>query len=223
MASTKGRLVRLLSKLVLERAVVTEVQRIGGFRRLRLQWDGEAIRAGSKVQILLPTDDVRTYTPVPAPDGISLLGWTHGEGPGRRWLRHVQENDEVRFLAPQRSLELRSGQVVLVGDETSVAVAAALAVTRPGQVRAVIQSTDQSGVVDAASALGLGRVQVVPRGDVAGTVEAVTAALSIVPSAQVAVTGGSSLVIPVRQALRAAGVREIKTKTYWVPGRSGLD
>ena len=43
------------------------------------------------------------------------------------------------------------------------------------------------------------------------------------PNAIVALTGGSELVVAVRDALRDAGVRSIKTKTYWIPGKRGLD
>ena len=39
----------------------------------------------------------------------------------------------------------------------------------------------------------------------------------------VALTGGSTLIVAVRDALRRDGVANIKTKTYWIPGRTGLD
>ena len=53
--------------------------------------------------------------------------------------------------------------------------------------------------------------------------DAVTARLSKSPGAIVALTGGSELVVSVRDALRQAGVRSIKTKTHWIPGKTGLD
>lgn len=223
MPSAKGRIVRLFAGVALERATVEAVQGIGDFRRLQLRWEGKPFAAGAKVQLLLPSDDMRTYTPIPAPRGVTLLAWTHGNGPGTRWLTNVRANDAIRFMGPQRSLELDLGPVVLVGDETSVAVAAALSLARPGQVRAVIQSDATSEVSEAAASVGLQAVQVVPRGDTGATIDAVDASRSSLPSAVVAVTGGSQLVIAVRDALRHAGVPRIKTKTYWIPGKTGLD
>jgi len=223
MTSTKGRIVRLFSGLVLKHATVESVQEIGSFQRLHLRWDVKAFAAGAKVQMLLPSDDMRTYTPIPSPDGMVLLGWKHGDGPGARWLAKVRVGDELPFVGPQRSLELGSGPVVLIGDETSVSVAAAFALERPAEVHAVIQSGAASDVREAAASVGLHRVDTVPRGDTGGTVAAVAASLATSPNAIVALTGGSELVVAVRDALRDAGVRSIKTKTYWIPGKRGLD
>ena len=223
MTSTKGRIVRLFSDLVLKHATVDSVQGIGSFQRLHLRCDVKAFAAGAKVQMLLPSDDMRTYTPIHSPDGMILLGWKHGDGPGTRWLATVRAGDKLPFVGPQRSLELGSGPVVLIGDETSVAVAAAFALERPAHVHAVIQSDAASDVREAAASVGLQLVDAVPRGDTRGTVAAVAAALEPSPNAVVALTGGSELVVGIRDALRAAGVRSIKTKTYWIPGKTGLD
>jgi NADPH-dependent ferric siderophore reductase len=135
----------------------------------------------------------------------------------------VQPGTEVRFAGPQRSLELPAGPVIVVGDETSVAVAASFEVERHGQVHAVFQAGSVDDVRAAAERVGLGQIAVVPRGDVAATVEAVVAARANVPGAVVGLTGGSELVLAVRSALRARGINNIKTKTYWIPGKRGLD
>ncbi|WP_437815675.1 siderophore-interacting protein [Sorangium sp. So ce1078] len=223
MSSVKGKIVRLFSGVALKRAAVVSVQAFGGFQRLRLRSDAQGFSAGAKVQLLLPSDDMRTYTPISSPDGMVLLGWMHAGGPGARWMSNARPGDELPFVGPQRSLSLDAGPVVLVGDETSVAVAAAFAAERPGQVHAVIQSEAASDVRAAAESVGLRQVDVVARGDTAATVDAVKARLSTSPDAVVALTGGSELVVGVRDALRRAGVRNIKTKTYWTPGRAGLD
>jgi len=223
MASTKGKLLRLFSAFGLERATLDSLQEIGSFRRMYLRCNVKAFSAGAKVQLLLPCDDTRTYTPIPAPGGIALLGWKHGDGPGSRWLEQVRVGDELPFVGPQRSLELGAGPVVLIGDETSVAVAAAFAMQRPGQVHTVIQSDAASDVRQAAASVGLQHVDIVVRGDTGATVSAVAAKLSTSTNAVVALTGGSELIVDVRDALRHAGVRNIKTKTYWIPGKTGLD
>jgi NADPH-dependent ferric siderophore reductase len=214
MSSAKGRIVRLFSG-VLRRAVVASVRDIGGFRRVLLRCDVPRFSAGAKVQLLLPSDDMRTYTPIRAPDGVTLRGWTHAGGPGARWLAGVQAGEELPFVGPQRSLGLDAGPVVLV--------AAAFAVERSTAVHAVIQSDAAAGFREAAASVGLAGVVVVARGDTAASVEAVSAARSTSPGAVVGLTGGSELVVAVRDALRRAGVRNIKTKAYWIPGKTGLD
>ncbi|WP_233206469.1 hypothetical protein [Haliangium sp. UPWRP_2] len=223
MSSVKGRLVRLLGGGSLRRGTVTMVQDLGGFRRLVVQCDVGSFVAGTKVQLLLPSDDMRTYTPIPDAAGLSLLGWKHAGGPGARWLSSVQVGEELSFLGPQRSLELDAGPVLLVGDETSVAVAAAFASARPGQVQAVIATEAAADVEGAAAAVGLRDIDIVRRGDVSATVAAVGRGLSRWPAATVALTGESTLIVGVREALRRASVKSVKTKTYWVPGKMGLD
>ena len=223
LSSAKGRILRLLSGVVLERAVVGAAQDIGAFRRLLLHCDVPEFSAGAKVQLLLPSDDVRTYTPVPAPGGFVLLGWKHAGGPGARWMTTARAGDALPFFGPRRSLELDPGPVVLAGDETSIAVAATFNAQRPGQIQTVIQTAEPADARAAAASIGLDQLEVVTRGDTAHTVEAVTAKLRALPNALVALTGGSELVADLRTALRGAGVRNIKTKTYWIPGRTGLD
>jgi NADPH-dependent ferric siderophore reductase len=223
MASAKGKLVRFISGFALARAKVGSVRAIGDFRVLQLRWNGKPFAAGAKVQLLLPSDEVRTYTPIPSADGMTLVGWRHGDGPGTRWLDEVRAGDELPFVGPQRSLTLAPGPLVVVGDETSVAVAAAFAGERPGQVHAVIQTDAAAHVREAAASVGLTQLDVVARGDTTATIGAVAARVSGSSPARCAVTGGSELVARVRNALREAGIRDIATKTYWIPGRTGLD
>jgi NADPH-dependent ferric siderophore reductase len=222
MSSTKGKIIRFMSGL-LERATVDAVEDVGGFRRVILRCKLPAFSGGTKVQILLPSDDVRTYTPVRAPGGLLLLGWKHAGGPGSHWLTHARVGEELPFFGPQRSLALAPGPVVLVGDETSVAAAASLELDRPGQVHAVIASDAAADVRDAAASIGLHHVEIASRGNAAEVASLVERRLATWADATVALTGGSELVLAVRSGLRQAGVRNIKTKTYWIPGKAGLD
>jgi NADPH-dependent ferric siderophore reductase len=223
MSSIKGKLVRLFSHVALERATVVSAEPIGGFQRLLLRTNVRTFAAGTKIQLLLPTDDVRTYSPIASPDGMLLLGWLHAPGPGARWMANAQPGDMLPFVGPQRSLQLDAGPVVIVGDETSVAVAASFAVERPGQAYAVIQSQGLGDLRATAASVGLTQMEVVARGDTGATVEAVKARLAQAPNAAVALTGGAELIVAVREALRRAGVKSFKTKAYWIPGRTGLD
>ena len=64
---------------------------------------------------------------------------------------------------------------------------------------------------------------VLARGDTAGLVDAIVRAREEAPSAAIALTGGSELILRLRAALKERGLADVRTKTYWVPGRQGLD
>jgi NADPH-dependent ferric siderophore reductase len=224
MSSAKGKIVRFLGDVVLRRARVVAADEVApGFRRISLHGEGLQPQAGNKLQILLPSDDVRTYTPIAAREGVVLLGWQHAGGPGARWISDVKVGTEVCFVGPQRSLELPAGPVILIGDETSVAVAASFEVSRPGQVHAILQGGSVDALRAAAEAVGLWPAHVSPHGDTTSVVDAVLASQAALPGASIALTGGAEFVLAVRAALRERGVRDIKLKTYWIPGRTGLD
>lgn len=225
MSSVKGKMVRFLGSLLLKRGRIVGVEELSeSFRRIRLTSDAPASKAGDKWQILLESDDVRTYTPIPAESGATwLLGWKHAGGPGARWIADVQVGADVLFAGPDRSLTLPWGPIMLVGDETSVATAASFEMERPGQVRAIFQAGAPEEVRQVSSAVGLSSVHVSARGELEELIAAVVAAKSASPEATIALTGGSEFVIAARSALRAHGISGSKTKTYWIPGKTGLD
>lgn len=224
MSSMKGKLARLLGGMLLKNATVASTEDVGqGFRKLLLRGDIQTPRAGTKLQMLLPSDDMRTYTPIATANGVALLGWKHAGGPGARWISEAKVGDEVRFVGPQRSLELAAGPIILVGDETSVAVASALHSERSGEVQVVLQAGSVEDVQIAADAMGLHDARVVARADAGALVEAAIAAQNASPQAVFALTGGAETVTALRAALRTRGISNIKTKPYWVPGVAGLD
>lgn len=223
--SVKGKMLRMLSGLLKE-ARIREAQTLGSdFRRIVLSGEGlPTPESGSKVQVLLPSDEVRTWSPIPSPDGLVLLGYVHAPGPGGAWMRAASVGEKVRFVGPQKSLVLPPGPIIHVGDETSVAVAAGYEVPSRGRVVAsIFEAGDPGATQEAASAVGLRSVHAFPRGDHPGLVEAVVQARTASAEAVIALTGGAELVLAVREGLRARGVTGITTKTYWIPGRSGLD
>src|SRR5690349_8550017 len=146
MPSAKGKFARLFGSLFLRSARVTAAEDVGpGFRRIVLVGDAPKPPPGSKIQILLPSDDVRTYTPIAGDGGTMVfLGWKHAGGPGARFISEVEVGTEVRFVGPQRALDLAEGPIIVVGDETSVATMASFEVARPGGVQAILcgQSVD---------------------------------------------------------------------------------
>jgi len=222
-SSPKGKIFRLLSSALLTQTTVVEAVEAGGFRRLRLPAGLGVGGAGDKLQLLLPSDDTRTYTPIPSAEGPMLLGWLGAGGPGAAWFGAVAPGDPVLFLGPQRSLVVPPGPVVIVGDETSVAVAAAFAAERPGAGAALIEAGDLGGTRAAAASVGLGPIEVFGREQTAAVVAAVGARLAAMPGATVALTGGAARIVSVRAALTAAGLPRAQTKTYWIAGRRGID
>jgi NADPH-dependent ferric siderophore reductase len=222
--SAKGKLARVLGGVLLQRARVAELDEVApGFQFMTLQGDVPEPMPGAKVQVLLPSDDMRTYTPIASKQGFQLLAWKHAGGPGARWLSEVKIGDVVQFMGPQRSLSLDAGPVILVGDETSIAVAATFEGERPERVYGVFLVQSPDAARKAARAVGLLSLYVAARDDVAGAVRAVVARQARSPGTIIALTGGSELVLSMRGALRERGVRDIKTKTYWIPGKAGLD
>ena len=227
MSSAKGKLLRLLSRVVLRQAQVVSVEDVAeGFRRITLRGALPRPEPGTKVQMLLPSDDVRTYSPIPSDEegSVTLLCWKHAGGPGARWVSSVAPRERVRFLGPQRSLDLPATPMIVVGDETSIGVAASFASARPAGVQAVLHCASPDAARLAAASVGLERTHIVG-GDSGAreVIEAVVAARDEAPTAKVFLTGGSDLLVEVRAALRKRGIDDITSKAYWVPGKTGLD
>jgi len=214
MGSGKGVLLRWLGGVALRSATVTAVEAPAPrYLRFRLRGDVPRGEPGDKVQVLLPGDDVRTYTPFAwADDGgaraFSLLVFLHGDSPATRWAKALRVDDTVRFVGPQRALRMPDGPLLLVGDETSLAVAASYAEARPGQVDAVFEGDVPEAVL---RDLGL-RARVCAPGEAASRLDATTAT--------VGVTGSGALIQRVREV---AGRTVARVKAHWIAGRVGID
>lgn len=225
--SMKAKMLRALGGVLLKEARIIAAENVSeGFRRLVLRGENVAPpEPGAKLQILVSEDEVRTYTPIASGEEFVLLGWRHAGGPGAAWIGAATVGEVIRFVGPQRSLVLPAGPVIVVGDETSVAVAASFEVARPGKVRGIFSVREPDATRAAAQTVGLApdRVHASPSKDLDTVVDAVVAARAAHADAVVALTGAAELVIAARAALRARGVDNLKTKTYWIPGRAGLD
>jgi NADPH-dependent ferric siderophore reductase len=235
MASPKGVLASALGRLLLRDATVTRVEEVSP-RLRRLTLAGPALRGatwlpGDKVQVLLPSRDMRTYTPlgwnVDAGE-TELLVYQHGESPGAQWSRTVVAGEPCRFLGPQRSLRAPAGRpLVLFGDETSFAVAKALSGT--GAVVAGVFEVDSRAESDAVFVrLGLGDATAVERrpGDahLPRVVDAVQSELSRLPDAALLMTGRAHAIQALRASLKDLGrPRPYATKAYWAADKVGLD
>jgi NADPH-dependent ferric siderophore reductase len=213
--SGKGMILRWLGAVALREATVTAITSPAP-RYLRVRLRGAVPRGepGDKVQVLLPGDDVRTYTPFAWSDegearGFSLLVFLHGDTPATRWARALQVGDVVRFVGPQRALRLPDGPLLIVGDETSLAVAASYAETRPGQVEAVLEGDVPDAVL---SDLGIQATVCAPGASAARVGD---------HRGAVGVTGSAALIQRTRAAL--AGRGEVRVKAHWIAGRTGID
>lgn len=229
MASAKGRLLGALGGLVLTEGAVASVEAIGGFRAIRIAGPGlrgARWRPGDKVQVLLPSRDVRTFTPIgwDAAAGATELLVQVGDpaSPAGRWASGLRAGDPIRFVGPQRSLAVpAAGAIVLYGDETSLGLARALVAARGAADVALVL---ELGPEAAASlpALGLPGAVAIARGAAADAAREIADALARSPGAALLMTGNARAIQAVRAAL-PSGVRARATRAYWAPGKVGLD
>lgn len=191
---------------------------------------GSRCAAGDKLQVLID-GDFRTYTPFgfdPAAGRLSLLAFSHGEGPGAKWARAARSGDGAHVFGPRGSLPLADlpTPALLVGDETSLASGRALQeLGRSGAV--VLEVDDVTAARAAARAIGLHDVIMVSRAaQDAHIPELWNAVAATAPSkASLVLTGKAQTIQALRALVRRDQVNGLKqkNKAYWAPGKRGLD
>lgn len=244
MASGKGLLINALGGMVLRQAAVRQVRIVAadffwlalGDARLReLDWT-----PGDKLQLLLPSLDMRTYTPLTwnkesgttellvyrrQPQGADRAR----EDPGCRWLGEVRPGDLCRFIGPQRSIAVDPATpLVLFGDETSFAVALALASVATAPCAWVFEVGSRGAAAAVLAEFGLRDAVCIERAadeaHLATVAEQLTARLSRHSDARLIMTGRAQAIQALQARRRAAGQpRPLKTKAYWSLGKAGLD
>ncbi len=233
MSSVKGLLLDAV-KFALREAKVSGVREIGpSIRAIELTGDklrGAGWIPGDKIQVVLPTKDVRTYTPTRW-DGATteILAFHRGtseRSPGSAWSRTAAIGDVVRFVGPQRSLKRAPGKTaVLFGDETSFGVASALA--GGGELHAVLEVTSRADTEPVVAEIGATVTLVEKTGGdahLASVADRLVALLAAHPEAELLMTGRAQSIQALRTRLRAAGVRpRDSAKPYWAVGKTGLD
>jgi ferric-chelate reductase (NADPH) len=190
-------------------------------------------RPGDKVQVRMTGLSTRTYTPVvvdDAGDGFGLVAFVHGDGPGARWVRGLDVADEVAVFGPRRSLDCSSltGPVVLVGDETAVGLAAAVAGVAGVDLWCAFEATEPDDVRAPAERLGLAVDHVVARTEGGAHRDGLAAEVAErigVGDTTLVASGDAATVAAVRRHLKDQGMRPDRTlaKAYWAEGRRGLD
>ena len=238
MTSTKGLLLAAVGRLVLRHARVTAVDDLGGgVRRIALAGDelrGASWTAGDKVQVLLPSRDVRTYTPLSwdrATGATTIVAFDHGDGPGARWSRTVGVGDACGFVGPQRSIARAPTRPAIVfGDETSLGVAHALGHAGPAApLTCVLEVGAPAALASALEALGLDDAAVLIErrtadAHLAAVATELVAAQRAQPNAELIFTGRGASIQTLRARLRELGVvARGPTKAYWADGKTGLD
>ncbi len=211
-----------LAGFMLKHSRVTQVTALSP-SLIRFDVQGEELRdvkwtPGDKAQILIPGQAVRTYTPFGwRDDSVSFLGFIHGASPGSNWLRTLRAGDPVDFIGPQRSLNASgiNGPVLVVGDETSIAVSRAFSESR--RVIVALEASDVEGTREVCAKLGLSNSSIVPRGNLDALATNVKAHVD--SGATPFFTGRASTIQQLKQRLKIRG----DTKAYWADGKRGLD
>lgn len=185
---------------------------------------------GDKLQVLVQ-GEFRTYSPFAvdaSAASMSLLAFTHDQGPGARWARAVEAGAPLHVFGPRGSLPLGSvgDGAVFVGDETSLGVARSLTETaRPEAI--VLEVEDVVDARAAADAIGLEGVHFIERSSADAHVEALV--MEVIARARadraLVLSGRAQTIQAVRAALKREGVHFAAqhNKAYWAPGKRGLD
>lgn len=221
-------LLSAIGKLVLRHTKVSAVAELAPTLR-SITIEGAGLRdiawtAGDKIQVLLSSLDVRTYTPVAWQDGTTkLVVYDHGDSPGASWSRRVKVGDPCRFVGPQRSLRRHGNKpAVVFGDETSIGVVAALALEP--NLSAVLEVRSPENVIAAFAALGT-QASIFCVARIAGDAHLAECASTLAEhrSAELMLTGRAQSIQVLQTKLRSAGVRSEANKAYWSVGKTGLD
>ena len=231
MASAKALLGAVAGRFLFRHGEVRAVSKLSEhFVRIDVggkELEGAPFVPGDKVQVFLPGVGLRTYTPVTwAPEGRTwFVGYAHGEGPGSKWVREVKQGDAIALFGPRRSVDVSElpGPLVVVGDETSVAVAVSLTRARAERhVTVLLEAAAPEEIRDVARQLELTNLTVTPKGQLDPLAQALAAQLDL--GAIPVFTGRAATIQWLKQYFAKQG-RTVggKTKAYWAEGKRGLD
>jgi len=223
---------RLLTRLFFRHAVITAHQALApGLFMISMQ--GQALKGltwspGDKLQIKVgPGMTNRTYTPIdwnPETGETRFVAHALAHGPGSEWVRHARVGQSVSLMGPRRSLDLSAWPAatgVLVGDETSISLAAAW---RPARI---VLEVDQPERIHALLQTWQLQAELVARQSDDAHLPALSA--RVLSGAEAAsryvLTGRARSIQNLRSALRAQGVSRdrLLSKAYWAAGKTGLD
>lgn len=238
-AKSAGLFEATLHKLFARTVKVVDIVDINPAFRL-ITFGGDALRnvewtPGDKVQVQLGGWVQRTYTPIDW-DGANgrtrILAYLHAGGPGAQWARSVGPGDTAVLFGPRKSITLApsTAPIVLLGDETSLGLAAAL--THHGKAPAVhvlLEVTAPADTSPALARLGIAGMRLCVRrandGHVPELASQLSALLACDAPADLVLTGNASTIQRVGRALKSTTnlVHKRHAKAYWARGKTGLD
>jgi NADPH-dependent ferric siderophore reductase len=159
-----------------------------------------------------------------------ILGYAHGSGPGSAWIRAATAGGECDVFCPRASLDVghAAGTRVVLGDETSIGLAYAVAQHFPGStLRCLFEVNSASAARDALERLKLDDADVFQRTAGDTHIEDIEHRLPALAAsgATFLLTGKAHSIQRLRRGLKALGVprSRVATKAYWALGRTGLD
>ena len=234
MAQIFDQMAETAARILLRQGTVTRVTDLPAqLRQIDIETPPGSWSPGQKVQVHISGRVLRTFTPSGWGDrSVSLLVHRVANTPGTQWADGLSAGAAVRMLGPRSSLELSRlpGAPIMVGDETSVGLAAAWASHGNAPAVASIYECDSPEEMGAALAiLKLGGAELLVKrdgddGHLDALLKGVVEALSRHPDAPLVLTGRSQTISAVRRHLKAANLRPTSfVKTYWDPNRTGLD
>jgi ferric-chelate reductase (NADPH) len=239
-AKSPGRMEGALTRLFTKSASVRELRLIEGEFNL-VTLSGESLKGiewtpGDKLQVALGGWAFRTYTPLSwdRDSGVTqLLVYLHGDAPGAVWGRSLEVGDDCALVGPRASIDLNAlaRPALLVGDETSFALAHALRSTRRGTAAAhlLFEVNAKQLSERVLQQLGISDAEVIERTPDEShlrELEALAVAKLSAASVQGCVLSGKAATIQrLNKRLRAVGLasRQVRTRAYWAPGKVGLD
>jgi NADPH-dependent ferric siderophore reductase len=222
-ASAKGLVLDTFGRAFTRAARVTAVRDLGqGLRVITFAGPDAGWTPGDKIQVVLPSRDVRTYTPSRWERGeLDIIAFDHGDGPGSAWSRRVRVGDELRFVGPQRSLKRSSRPTVLFGDETSIGLAIAFSHAPLTTILEVGTRAIAPIITELVTATCIERTA--GDGHARDVATAIAHALRA-PGAELVMSGRAQSIQIVRTHLRAHGITgKPANKAYWSVGKTGLD
>jgi NADPH-dependent ferric siderophore reductase len=230
---------RSLMRLLMKQARVVEVEAVAeGFRLITLEspeFKGLPWVPGQKVQIAMGSAFVaRTFTPIEwdaAAGRTRILGYAHGHGPGSAWVRDVSAGDACDVFGPRASLDVGDARLpVVIGDETSIGLAHALALAgqlRPAPLPCLFEVKAAAPARQTMVRLHLDAAESFECMENDAHLEGIERRLPALAAAGATfvLTGKASTIQRLRRVLKDSGVASVRvlTKAYWAPGKTGLD
>ncbi len=191
---------------------------------------------GQKIMLRVDRFSARTYTPFrwdAAKGAVSILVYLHRAAPGTTWAKSIKPGDPCQFIGPKHSLDLANLclPAIFFGDETSVALAAALnAEPKPAaNIRFLFEFSSVFESRQVLDTLHINDATAIPREPDDAHFPKCEAALKQAAEQTTPLnfilTGKAQTIRRLRISMRDLGTdaSRFKIRPYWSPGKVGMD